>query len=148
MQEQQTGLNKIEAQFANSTALDQPLTVDQFMDTRRKSASSAQFQVDQIALEDENNLALHDEVIQDMHATAHFIRNATSRWDDALHEASFVHPSNHDWMDRNIRFAIVGNNREFAVERELLKRDCIPRMKETMWQLGYTLEMVTDGMLF
>jgi hypothetical protein len=47
-------------------------------------------------------------------------------------------------MDRNIRFAIVGNNKEFAVERELLKRDCIPRMKEAMWQLGYTLEMVTN----
>jgi hypothetical protein len=148
VQEYQAESINIETRIVNDSASNQPLTVDQFMDTRRKSATSARLQVSQNALENENSLALHQEVVQDMHATAHVMRDATSRWDDALHEASFAHPSNHDWMDRNIRFAIVGNNREFAVERELLKRDCIPRMKEAMWQLGYTLEMVTEISFF
>ena len=143
-QEQRSGPIITETFSVHNPTPDQPLTVDQFMDTRRKASTSALLHVDQNSLEGEYNLGLHEEVIKDLHATAHAMRDSKSRWDDALHEAAFAHPSNHHWMDRNIRFAIVGNNKEFAVERELLKRDCIPRMKEAMWQLGYTLEMVTN----
>jgi hypothetical protein len=119
----------------------QPLTVDQFLDSRKKSAISVQLQDDDMS-ENENAQGLHAEGIRDMNTPSIAIRGATSRWDDASHEAAIAHPSNYDWMDRNVRFAIVGNNGEFSIEREILKRDCIPRMREEMRQLGYTLEMV------
>ena len=126
----------------NSIVQDQPLTVVQFLDTRKKSQSSMQLEVDQNLSESEGAFGLQAEIVQDTNATSRGMRHATSRWDDALQEAALAHPSNYEWMDRNVRFAIVGNNQDFAVERELLKRDCIPQMKEAMWQLGYTLEMV------
>ncbi len=125
----------------NSTQ-DQPLTVDQFLDSRKKSAISVQLQADDDTSENENAQGAQAEGIRDTNAPSISIRGATSRWDDASHEAAIAHPSSYDWMDRNVRFAIVGNNREFSIEREILKRDCIPRMKEEMWKLGYTLEMV------
>ncbi len=121
---------------------DQPLTVDQFLDNRKKSAISLQLQADDNTSGNEIARDVHEENIRDTNAPSSAIRGATSRWDDASHEAAIAHPSNYDWMDRNVRFAIVGNNREFSIEREILKRDCIPRMKEEMRQLGYTLEMV------
>jgi hypothetical protein len=101
-----------------------------------------QLEVDQNLSESEGAFGLQAEIVQDTNATSRGMRHATSRWDDALQEAALAHPSNYEWMDRNVRFVIVGNNQDFAVERELLKRDCIPQMKEAMWQLGYTLEMV------
>ena len=121
---------------------ERPLTVNQFLDARKQSMAATDINGDQRPLEPEQILGLQPEVVQDIHANAGDVRNKTSRWDDAFHEAAHVHPSNHDWMDRNIRIAIVGNNQEFSAERELLNRDCFPRMREEMWQLGYSLEMV------
>ena len=121
---------------------ERPLTVNQFLDARKQSMAASDINGDQRPLEPEQILGLQSEVIQDMHATSGDVRNKTSRWDDAFHEAAHAHPSNHDWMDRNIRIAIVGNNQEFSAERELLNRDCFPRMREEMWQRGYSLEMV------
>ncbi len=141
--EDETEKENSEADEKNLTQ-SQPLTVDQFLDTRKKSHTSDQLHVDQIPSESENTFGLQAEVLRDTNAISRGMKDATSRWDDALHETALVHPSNYDWMDRNVRFAIVGNNQEFAIERELLKRDCIPRMKDAMWQLGYTLETVMN----
>jgi hypothetical protein len=143
-QQDETELENSEEVEKNVTQ-SQPLTVDQFLDTRKKSNTFDQLQVDQIPPESENTFGLQAEGLRDASATSRVMKDATSRWDDALHENAIAHPSNYDWMDRNVRFAIVGNNQEFAVERELLKRDCIPRMKDAMWQLGYTLEMVMNN---
>jgi hypothetical protein len=129
----------------SESSISRPLTVSEFLETRTKGEALVQLQIEQISAETEHGLDIPAEVTQDINQETNFARNATSRWDDAVHEAALMHPSNHEWMDRNIRFALVGNNNDFAVEREIFKRDCVPRMKETMMQLGYSLEMVTSS---
>jgi len=141
-EEEEIERKAVVAEVQKKSTPERPLTVNQFLNARKQSVETLELNPDQRPLETEHVLGLQAEVVHDTHATAGAVRNKTSRWDDAFHEAAHTHPSNHDWMDRNIRFAVVGNNHEFAVERELLNRDCFPRMKEAMWQLGYSLEMV------